>query len=97
MQMEATTTSSRKQDVQNKRIAGRMQDFSFQVMSMLKTITSGIAQSVQQGKQLIETSAQIIHTNLRIFQTVHDIHSSIIRIPSQVQRQQPIYKEGSYN
>lgn len=97
MQMEATTTSSRKKDLQNKSIAGMMQEFSCQVMTMLNTVTDGIAQSVQQGKQLIETSAQIVHTNLRIFQAVHDIHSSILRIPDQVQHQQPIYLIDPFN
>jgi hypothetical protein len=91
IQMEATTTYTRKQNSQHKSLASRIQDFSCQSIGVLSTITNSVAQSVQQGKALLESSAQVVQTNLRIFQIVHDIHLFILKIPGQVQRQQPVY------
>lgn len=97
MHMEATTTHTRKQDSQQNSLASRIQDFSCQVMGRLGTITDSVAQSVQQGKALLESSAQIVQTNLRVFQVVHDIQLFIFRIPGQVQRQQPVYLIDPFN
>lgn len=91
IQMEATTRHIRKQDSQHKSLARRIQDFSCQVMGTLSTITDSVAQSVQQGKALLESSAQVVQTNLRVFQMVHDIQLFILQVPGQVQRQQPVY------
>ncbi|RYP28695.1 hypothetical protein DL767_007092 [Monosporascus sp. MG133] len=97
MQMEATTMHTREQDSQHKSLASRIQDFSCQVMGRLGTITESVAQSVQQGKALLESSAQVVQTNLRVFQIVHDIQLFILRIPGQVQRQQPVYLIDPFN
>lgn len=91
VQMEATTTQTRKQDSHHKSLAGSIQNFSFQAMGALSTISNSVAKSVQQGKELLEASAQIVQTNLRVFQIVHDIQLFILKIPGQVQRQQPVY------
>jgi hypothetical protein len=91
MQMEATTAYTRNQDSQNKSLARAIQDFSFQAMGILATITGSVAQSVQQGKLLLETSAQVVQSNLRIFQMVHDIQLFMLTIPPQVQRGKPVY------
>lgn len=97
MQLEATTTQTRKQDSQHKSLSGRIQEFSCQAMGMLSAITDTVAQSVQQGKELLESSAQVIQTNMRIFQIVHDIQLFMLRIPGQVQRQQPVYLIDPFN
>lgn len=97
MQMQATSTHARQQGSQNKSLARWMQDFSGQVMGKLSTITNSAAQSVQQGKALLEASAQVVQTNLRVFQIVYDIQLFILRIPGQVQRQQPVYFIDPYN
>ncbi|KAH0548194.1 hypothetical protein GP486_008089, partial [Trichoglossum hirsutum] len=97
MQMDVTTTHARKQDSQHKSLASRIQNFSCQSMSMLSAITDSVAQSVQQGKALLESSAQVVQTNLRVFQIVHDIQLFILRIPGQVQRQQPVYLIDPFN
>ncbi|KAF2993058.1 hypothetical protein E8E13_000092 [Curvularia kusanoi] len=91
VQLEATTMHMRKQDLQHKSLARGIQDLSFQVMGVLATIASGVAQSVQHGKALLETSAQILQTNLRVFQMVNDIQLIMLKIPGQVERQQPVY------
>jgi hypothetical protein len=97
LQMEATTIRTRKQDSEQKSLAGRIQKVSSQAMGVLSTITSSVAQSVQQGKALVESSAQIVHTNLRIFQIVHDIQLFILQIPGQIHRQQPVYLIDPFN
>lgn len=89
--MEATSTQAKVQTAQNQRFTGRMQDVSFQIMGRLGAITTTLAQSVQQGKALLESSVQVVQTNLRIFQIVHDIQLSILKIPGQIQRQKPVY------
>jgi hypothetical protein len=57
----------------------------------LNIVTNSIAQSIQQGKELLESSAEIFQANLRIFQILHDIQLLILEIPGQVQHQQPVY------
>lgn len=66
-------------------------------MNKLSNITSVLAQTAQQGKALLESSNQIIQTNIRIFVLIHDIHALVFRIPGQVQRQQPIYFLDPFN
>lgn len=39
----------------------------------------------------LEVLAKIVQTNLRVFQMIFDIHQCILRVPSQVSRQQPVY------
>lgn len=90
MQMEVLTANARKDEARQRSLAGRIQDFSFQVMDKLCTITENVAQSVELGKRLLESSVRIIQINLGIFQIVHDMQLSILRIPGQVQRQQPV-------
>jgi hypothetical protein len=87
MQLEATTMHMRKQDSQHKSLARGIQDMSFQVMGILATIIDSVAQSVQQGKALLASRAQIVQTNLRIFQMVHDIQLLMLNVPGQIQRQ----------
>ncbi|EUC46322.1 hypothetical protein COCMIDRAFT_67724, partial [Bipolaris oryzae ATCC 44560] len=97
VQMEAATIDALKQDSHNKRLASNMQNLSCQVMGKLTAIASSVGQCVQQGKALLESSAQIFQTNLRVFQMVHDIQLSILRIPAQVQRQEPVYLIDAFN
>lgn len=71
--MEATTTHTQQQDVQQNSLARRIQDFLYQVMGRLGTVTDSVTQSFQQGKALLESSAQIVQTNLRVVQVVREI------------------------
>lgn len=90
MQMEVTTSQTQTHIVQHKGLAARIQEVSRKVMDQLSKITRDLAETIQQGKALLESSAQIIQTNLRIFQVAHDTHLAILKIPGQIQRQQPI-------
>ncbi|KAJ5654325.1 hypothetical protein N7490_001328 [Penicillium lividum] len=80
-----------------KGLASRIQDLSCKVMGQLSTITRDLAESIQQGKALIESSAQVAQTNLRVFQIVHDIQLAIFKIPGQIRRQQPIRLTDPFN
>jgi hypothetical protein len=95
--MESTTVQGRKQDEQHRSLGSRIQQISCQIFGKLSAITDSIAQNIQQGKQLLESSAQIIQTNLRIFQIVHDMQLFLLGIPGQIQRQQPVYLIDPYN
>ncbi|KAJ5993889.1 hypothetical protein N7451_009613 [Penicillium sp. IBT 35674x] len=89
--MEITTSQTQTHDVQHKGLATRIQEFSCKVMDQLSKITKDLSETIQQGKALLESSAQIVQTNLRVFQIAHDTHLAILKVPGQIQRQQPIY------
>ncbi|KAH6842363.1 hypothetical protein B0I37DRAFT_381750 [Chaetomium sp. MPI-CAGE-AT-0009] len=91
VQMEATTIQARKHDEAQKTLAGKIQESSLQWLGRLSAITDGVNQSVQQGKALLDATAKIVQTNLRVFQMIFDIHQYILRVPPQVNRQQPVY------
>ena len=87
----------RKRDSHYKSLASKIQDSSCQAMGKLSAIADRVAQSVRQGKAPLESSTQIVQTNLRVFQIVHDIQLFILRIPGQVQPQQPVYLIDAFN
>ncbi|RYP75160.1 hypothetical protein DL770_007468 [Monosporascus sp. CRB-9-2] len=91
LQMEATTMQTRRHDEAQKTLAGKIQEFSSQWLGRLSAITDGVKQSVQQGKALLEATAKIAQTNLRVFQMIFDIHQFILQVPLQINRQQPVY------
>ncbi|KAK3291594.1 uncharacterized protein B0H64DRAFT_409510 [Chaetomium fimeti] len=91
VQMEAAVMQSRRQDEAQKTLAGKIQELSSQWFGTLSAIADGVNHSVQQGKYLLDATAKIIQTNLRVFQMVFDIHQYILRVPPQVNRQQPVY------
>jgi hypothetical protein len=97
VQMESTTMHTRKQNSHYESLAGMIQRFSSQAMGTLNTITDSVAQGVQQSKALLESSAQVVQTNLRVFQIVHDIQLFILKIPGQIQRQQPVCLIDPFN
>lgn len=78
-------------------LAGRIQTLSFQVMSRLQIISDAVIQNVAQSTSLMQICETVLHTDLRVFQMVHDIHLFITRIPGQVQRQQPVYFIDPFN
>lgn len=94
---------TRRQDEEQKTLAGKIQEFSSQWLGRLSVITDGINQSVQQGKALLEATTKMAQTNLRVFQMIFDVHQFILRVPAQVNRQQPVYmidafgKESPFN
>jgi hypothetical protein len=66
-------------------------------MGKLRAIADDVALNVQHGTSLVQTCAEILQTNLRVFRMVYDIQLFITRIPGQVQRQQPVYFIDAFN
>jgi hypothetical protein len=97
IQMEATTMHRREQNSEHKSLTSRIQEVSCRAMGKLQSIASGVVHSIQQGKELLEASVQVIQTNLRVFQMVHDIQLLVLRIPRQIQRLQPVYMTDPFN
>ena len=97
IQIKAMTLNRSMDDSHHNSLASMIQGLTCNAMGKLSAITATVAESVRQGRQLLEASAQIVQTNLRVFQVVHDIHLSILGIPGQVQRQQPVYLIDVFN
>jgi hypothetical protein len=97
IQMEATTMHRRERNSEHKSLTSRIQEVSCRAMGKLQSIAGGVAHSIQQGKELLEASAQIVQTNLRVFQMVHDIQLLVLRILGQIQRLQPVYMTDPFN
>ena len=71
--MEATADHARRQDSQHQNLAHMIQDLSCQAIGKLSAVTDSIAQSVQQGKMLLDLSARIVQTNLGVFRVMQNI------------------------
>ncbi|RYP71262.1 hypothetical protein DL771_004954 [Monosporascus sp. 5C6A] len=97
VQMDMTTIHARGEQRQYETLTGRIQELSNHGMSKLAAIAGGIAEDVQQGRSLLESSAKVLETNLLVFRMVHDIQQFIMHIPTQVQRQQPVYMVDAFN
>ncbi|KAH7069095.1 hypothetical protein BKA63DRAFT_520631 [Paraphoma chrysanthemicola] len=91
IQANATTKHARDQREQYKSLAGTIQSFAMQAIGKMSAIMDGVSKTASQSATLVQTCAQILQTNLRVFQMVYDIQLFITRIPGQVQRQQPVY------
>ncbi|KAH7088813.1 hypothetical protein FB567DRAFT_547668 [Paraphoma chrysanthemicola] len=91
IQANATTKNARNQREQYKSLAGSIQSFAMQAMGKMSAIMDGVSKTALQSATLVQTCAQILQTNLRVFQMVYDIQLFVTTIPGQVQRQQPVY------
>lgn len=97
IQMEATQLGSKQSHLGQKTLGDKMEVFSSEVMTRLGTLDNGVSATTQQRDNLLQISTQIVETNLRVFQMLHDIQSLVLKIPGQVQRQQPIYFTDPFN
>ena len=87
LQIASASIHGRKQDSQQRNLASRIQDSYFQLMRKMVTMSDHIASSLQVGKQLLEMTAQVMRTNVQVFQIVLGLQNTI----AQVARQQPVY------
>ena len=90
LQMETLNVHSRKHEHQQRNLAGRIQHSYFQCMRKLSSISDSITSGLQQSKQLLEMTTQVLRTNIQVFQVVLTLHNIITRIPGQIE-QQPVY------
>ena len=84
VQLGKTNLNEKKQDERHKSLAGKFQDGYFNCMQRLTAV-------FEQGKQLLDMTATVLRTNVKVFQIVLQIQQLITRIPGQVDRQQPVY------
>ena len=90
LQMETLNVHSRKHEHQQRNLAGRIQHSYSQCMRKLSSISDSITSGLQQSKQLLEMTTQVLRTNIQVFQAVLTLHNIITRIPGQIE-QQPVY------
>jgi hypothetical protein len=97
IQLLMDAIQAKNQQMQYKSLGGKIQEFYFQTMRKLRAIADDVTQNAQDRKSLLQTCAETLKTNLRVFQMVYDINLFITRIPGQVQRQQPVYMVDAFN
>ncbi|KUL91419.1 hypothetical protein ZTR_01493 [Talaromyces verruculosus] len=91
LQLNRSSIQAKAQEQRQRSLAGKIQDLSSKWMGKLANLSSNVASCMEQGKQLIESTAQILRTNIQLFQHIREIQNIITRIPGQVERQQPVY------
>ncbi|CZR56326.1 uncharacterized protein PAC_06214 [Phialocephala subalpina] len=84
VQMSKADLQDKRQEQQQKTLAGRLQAGYFDCMQRLTLVLS-------QGKQVLDITSSVLRTNVKVFQMVVQIHQFITTIPGQVERQQPVY------
>ncbi|KAK3386172.1 hypothetical protein B0H63DRAFT_192709 [Podospora didyma] len=88
---KSASLRDKKQDGQRKTLAGRIQQTSFTWMNQLASIASSVSSCLQQGRELLEITANVMKMNIQIFQAILNLQHHLTRIPAQVERQQPVY------
>ncbi|MCJ1388796.1 hypothetical protein MMC18_001646 [Xylographa bjoerkii] len=75
VQMDSATIQNRKQDQTQRTLIGRIQDASFQYMNKVAVVSDSISRPM----------------SINVFQLVCNIQNLLTKIPSQVERQQPVH------
>jgi hypothetical protein len=91
VQMAATRINSKKNDEHHKSLVGKVQESYFGCMQRMTVVMERVSAGIHQGKQLLEMTAKVIQTNVKIFHIVLDIQNIVTRIPGQINRQQPVH------
>ena len=91
IQMASTRLQNHNRDKQQRSLAGRIQDSYFKCMENLSAMADGIGHGLQQGKQILNTTTEVLRINVQIFQAVVQLQSIVTQIPGQVERQQPVF------
>lgn len=97
MQLEAMALDSRTRESHHTNLASMIHQQTYGIMQKLSAVATTGEEHVQQAKELLETSSQIMQSNLRLFQAVHDLQLSVLGLPGQILRQQPVYLTDALN
>jgi hypothetical protein len=97
VQLQVTTINAKDQNVQHTSMMRSLQVFTFQIMHKLDTVARNVAQSVQQGKALLDASAQAVSSNLQVFNMVQTLQGPVLYTNPQLCRQQPVYLIDPWN
>ncbi|OBT73749.1 hypothetical protein VF21_07171 [Pseudogymnoascus sp. 05NY08] len=84
VQIEDAHAAKERQELHNRTLATKLQAWYTEGSQRLST-------SISQGKQLLHIAAKILRKNLEIFQIVVAIQTMVANLPSQIDRQQPVY------
>ena len=91
--VNATTLHGQRQ----KTLARRIRDSFHQAMGTLDTLTSTVAVSLRQGKQLLQMTATVVRTNIQVFQMLCAIQKQISNVPGQVDCSKTVYMIDALN
>ena len=91
IQMESIKIRDDRQRTEHRSLFRTIQDSFFDIAGKLPSLLDGLATCVQQSRQLIEIAQQVLRTNVQIFQIVLNLQNIIVRLPGQIDRQQPVY------
>ncbi|CZR53653.1 uncharacterized protein PAC_03533 [Phialocephala subalpina] len=91
LHMGSTGIGRKSQEENQKSLVSKAQESYFGCMERLSQIMDCVTTGIEQGKRMLEMTAEVIQTNVQVFHIVLDIQSIITRIPGQVERQQPVY------
>ncbi|KAM5386882.1 hypothetical protein ACJZ2D_000175 [Fusarium nematophilum] len=88
--IEAAQIEDAKREAEQKSIMGSIQASTNQWMNSLSQMSSNVASLYQQGGELLQMTAVVVQTNIRIFYAILDIQAWMKQIPGQIQHQQPV-------
>jgi hypothetical protein len=97
IQLETMTLNSQKSNVRHTSLVDAIQEQSRNIMGHLNTIIATGEDHAEQGKALLEVTAQILQSNLDVFRVVHNIQLCIFESPGQIMRQPPVYLTDALN
>jgi hypothetical protein len=93
----AMVVGQSRSDIQHRTLVTTIQSMCSEVMQKLGHMTNAIAQNVRHCKALLESSAQVVQSNMRIFQAIQQLQAMISTVPPQIERQQPVYLIDALN
>ncbi|KAF1960248.1 hypothetical protein CC80DRAFT_544697 [Byssothecium circinans] len=91
IEMKNEAIQRHKQERRQRQFVGQFQAASTRLMTSVSSVSSSVSRCLQQGKELLEITTNIMRANFHIFGMILDIHNFISKIPSQIQRDQPVY------
>lgn len=94
IQLLLSTLHLKTMSIQSKKqqsLGSRIQNSYCQCMRKLSLMGENITTGLRQSGQLLEMMTQVMQTNVRVFQMVLMLQNIITHIPSQVERQQPVF------
>jgi len=97
VQAKATDAHRREQKIQYTMMSRMIQFLYLMAMGLLCTMAKNINHGLKQGKALIEAGSKVVEMNMRVFQAVQELRLSILSLPGQVERNEPVYLIDALN
>ena len=97
VQAKATNAHRREQKKQYTMMSKMIHFLYLMAMGLLCTMAKNIDHGLEQGKALIQASSKVVEMNMRVFQAVQELRLSILSLPGQVERNEPVYLIDALN